>query len=224
MSMIALTLVPATLLFLFAFGLVNRSIDKWFSAPVDEIFRATDEMNRQWTVEHEAFARSILGHLGQQRELNLEQVRQDFKLQGLFVLDAVGNIIKSSTNETLTMGVVNDALSQLGNRTETYFDIPSGWVAVRRVDAPEGQATLVAVFPAPASITNLISRIAAERARYDELNENRKSYRDTYVYMLLLMTVLVLFAAVWIGLFLSKRITVLYAALSEATREIHPVS
>src|SRR5688572_26804706 len=37
-SMITLTLVPATLLFLFAFGLVNRSIDKWFSAPVDEIF------------------------------------------------------------------------------------------------------------------------------------------------------------------------------------------
>src|SRR5688572_21185864 len=37
-SMIVLTLVPATLLFLFAFGLVNRSIDKWFSAPVDAIF------------------------------------------------------------------------------------------------------------------------------------------------------------------------------------------
>jgi nitrogen fixation/metabolism regulation signal transduction histidine kinase len=38
--------------------------------------------------------------------------------------------------------------------------------------------------------------------------------------MLLLMTVLVLFAAVWIGLFLSKRITVPIEALSEATREI----
>src|ERR1043166_248364 len=38
--------------------------------------------------------------------------------------------------------------------------------------------------------------------------------------MLLLMTVLVLFAAVWIGLFLSKRITIPIEALSEATREI----
>jgi nitrogen fixation/metabolism regulation signal transduction histidine kinase len=34
------------------------------------------------------------------------------------------------------------------------------------------------------------------------------------------MTVLVLFAAVWIGLFLSKRITIPIEALSEATREI----
>ena len=38
--------------------------------------------------------------------------------------------------------------------------------------------------------------------------------------MLLLMTVLVLFAAVWLGLFLSKRITVPIEALAEATREI----
>src|SRR5260370_1041674 len=34
------------------------------------------------------------------------------------------------------------------------------------------------------------------------------------------MTVLILFAAVWIGLFLSKRITIPIEALSEATREI----
>src|SRR5207237_1001037 len=38
--------------------------------------------------------------------------------------------------------------------------------------------------------------------------------------ILILITVLILFAAVWIGLFLSKRITVPIEALSEATREI----
>ena len=46
------------------------------------------------------------------------------------------------------------------------------------------------------------------------------AYRDNYIIILLLMTVLVLFAAVWVGLFLSKRITVPIEALSEATREI----
>src|SRR5262249_58322699 len=48
----------------------------------------------------------------------------------------------------------------------------------------------------------------------------RKFVRDFYVIFLLLITVLVLFAAVWIGLFLSKRITIPIEALSEATREI----
>src|SRR5437762_13437277 len=40
-SLISLTLIPAILLFSFAFGLVNRSISKWFSVPVDQIFSAT---------------------------------------------------------------------------------------------------------------------------------------------------------------------------------------
>jgi nitrogen fixation/metabolism regulation signal transduction histidine kinase len=121
-SMISLTLVPATFLFLFAFGLVNRSIDKWFSAPMDQVFDATR---------------------------NLNQIRQD-----------------------------------------------------------------------PEKIAELNAKIAAERDKYNELVQNRKYYRDTYVFTLVLMTILVLFAAVWVGLFLSKRITVPIEALAEATREI----
>ena len=220
MSMTALTLVPATLLFLFAFGLVNRSIDKWFSAPVDEIFKATDEMNRQWRIEREALAHSILSHLGEQPQLDLDKTRQDFQLDGLLVIDQSGGILRSSADNNLPAGITAQALTALGNRNEVFFDISTLWVAARRIETPRGQEILIAVFPTPEQVTNLTSTIANERARYSELNENRKSYRDTYVYILLLMTVLVLFAAVWVGLFLSKRITVPIEALSEATREI----
>src|SRR5262245_50516333 len=74
MSMIALTLVPAILLFWFAFGLVNRSIDKWFSTPVDDIYTATDEMNRQWRLEREDVARSILSHVTAQPLADLDTI------------------------------------------------------------------------------------------------------------------------------------------------------
>jgi nitrogen fixation/metabolism regulation signal transduction histidine kinase len=187
MSMIALTLVPATLLFLFAFGLVNRSIDKWFSAPVDEIFRAADEIN---------------------------------SLQGMLVVDQAGNVLRPSADKSLPATLPAEALKALGERDEVFFEFENRWIAARRLQTAQGQEILISVFPTPEQITNLTSAIASERARYSELNENRKSYRDTYVYMLLLMTVLVLFAAVWIGLFLSKRITVPIEALAEATREI----
>src|SRR5438128_6074947 len=43
-SLVSLTLIPAMTSILFAFGLVNRSIDKWFSVPVDTIFNATEAM------------------------------------------------------------------------------------------------------------------------------------------------------------------------------------
>ncbi|HEX5000845.1 MAG TPA: hypothetical protein VFY29_21650, partial [Terriglobia bacterium] len=44
-SLIALTLIPAVSLFAFAFGLVNRSIDKWFSRPVDALFSLNADMD-----------------------------------------------------------------------------------------------------------------------------------------------------------------------------------
>src|SRR5215471_4977527 len=40
-SLISLTLIPATCLFMFGYLLVNRSIDKWLSQPVDQIFIAS---------------------------------------------------------------------------------------------------------------------------------------------------------------------------------------
>ena len=58
-SLISLTLIPATFLFLFAFGLVNRSIVKWFSVPVDQIFNATLDMNAEWQKQQESLARPL---------------------------------------------------------------------------------------------------------------------------------------------------------------------
>ena len=58
-----------------AFGLVNRSIDKWFSVPVDEIFRASNEMNQQWLSEHDNMVRTILTQLGKDVPEDLEATR-----------------------------------------------------------------------------------------------------------------------------------------------------
>ena len=59
-AFLGLSIVPVCFLFAFAYGLVNRSIDKWFSAPVDQIFSATTDMTVEWRHDREAFARSIL--------------------------------------------------------------------------------------------------------------------------------------------------------------------
>src|SRR5881628_1379148 len=86
-SLILLTLIPATCLFLFAFGLVNRSIVKWFSVPVDQIFNASADMNAEWQKQQESLARSILTYLGQSHPANLDEVRQTFRLKALMILD-----------------------------------------------------------------------------------------------------------------------------------------
>src|SRR2546422_8222758 len=95
-SLISLTLIPAVFLFLFAFSLLNRSIVKWFSVPVDRIFSATVDMNAEWQREHESLVHSILAHIGSARETDLDEVRQTFRLKGLMVMDGKGNVLRSS--------------------------------------------------------------------------------------------------------------------------------
>ena len=44
---LALSLTPVIFLFAFAYGLMNRSIDKWFSRPVEELREDSGEVARQ---------------------------------------------------------------------------------------------------------------------------------------------------------------------------------
>src|SRR5881397_799541 len=219
-SLISLTLIPATCLFLFAFGLVNRSIVKWFSVPVDEIFSATADMSGELREQHESIARSILD-LGQEPQEDLDRIRQIFHLRAFLVLDETGHALRSSGEPAVLQSRLPvQVVSALGDRTEAFMQIDPYWIGARAIRRPEGKQIIAAVFPTPQRIVELSSKIAGERANYSALVQNQKFYRDIYVAILLIMTVLVLFAAVWTGLFLSKRITVPIEALSEATREI----
>jgi nitrogen fixation/metabolism regulation signal transduction histidine kinase len=62
--------------------------------------------------------------------------------------------------------------------------------------------------------------LEASQKRYFELSRERKLLRRTYMGLLLLLTVLVLFATTWLALFLSKLVTRPVVALAEATQEI----
>src|SRR5437867_10102487 len=218
-SLILLTLIPATCLFLFAFGLVNRSIVKWFSVPVDEIFSATADISGEWRDQHESIARSILD-LGQEPQEDLGRISQIFQLRAFMVLDQNGHLLRSAGDPgVLQSRLPVQILSALGDRAEAFIEIDPYWIGVRNTEGPHGKQIIAAVFPAPQRIIELTSKIAGERANYSALVQNQKFYRDIYVAILLIMTVLVLFAAVWTGLFLSKRITIPIEALSEATRE-----
>ncbi len=216
-SLISLTLIPATFLFLFAFGLVNRSIVKWFSVPVDQIFNATLDMNAEWQRQHESLARGIVTHLGQSHPANLDEVRRTFRLKGLLILDGEGRVLRSSAEPgVLAVNLAGRIHSGIGNKPEVFLDIDPYWISAQR----SNDGIIAALFPRSEQLVQLATKISQERDHYNALVQNQKLYRDTYVYILLLMTVLILFAAVWTGLFLSKRITVPIEALSEATREI----
>ena len=227
LSLIALTLIPAAFLFMFAFGLVNRSIDKWFSVPVDSIFRATEQIGTEWASEHRVIAEGILRYLSSHPPDDLETALQSLPIESILVMGPDGAQRLTASIAAPGLRPLQSELSHVVIEEVRSGIHPDGWVTV----APTGSLIamariegtddiLAARFYGPELFEELTSTIASQRLNYNELIQNQRYYRDTYVYILLLMTVLVLFAAVWMGLHLSRRITVPIQALSGATLEL----
>jgi two-component system nitrogen regulation sensor histidine kinase NtrY len=223
LSLIGLTLIPATFLFMFAFGLVNRSIDKWFSAPVDSIFQTSEQIGSEWAAEHQAIAQGILEYLSREVPTDFDAAMESLPIEAMAVLTSDGDIVEGSFTAPASANEFQSELTKifpvtLQSSETVIIDSDGSLVGISRIDGTSN--VLAARFYGPELFEELTLGIAAERQNYNELIQNQRFYRDTYVYILLLMTTLVLFAAVWTGLYLSRRITVPIQALSGATREI----
>ena len=222
MSMIVLTLIPSFALFAFAFGLVNRSIDKWFSIPVDTFFEMTEEIQTKWAREHETAARGALLEIAAEQPEDLDRAAENLRLEAVAILNGAGEMLRSSRGAAAYLPAFRKQLLQQDGQTQSgtaplLITQPDGsLVGIVPIDGPEQSQFVAAAFHSAERFQELTETIAA----YNTLIEDRLFYRNTYILIPLLMTILVLFATVWTGLFLSKRITIPIEALSGATKEI----
>ncbi|HZR30444.1 MAG TPA: ATP-binding protein [Terriglobales bacterium] len=230
---LALSFAPVIFLFLFAYGLMNRSIDKWFSRPVEEVREDTEAMTRLLS----KYASQNVRAEAQSIAAAPETVKA-FE-GGNFA--GVVNVFREH-EITLQKGFVF-AISE--GRAEASLHAPDGWPALEsRMPLSEAAAgepahfsfgdkeyilgsarvgargTILVAMPLPSAFSDTVKQIEASQQRYFELIQKRRLVRRTYVGELLLLTVVVLFASTWFALFLSKLVTRPVAALAEATQQI----
>jgi two-component system, NtrC family, nitrogen regulation sensor histidine kinase NtrY len=225
-----LSLVPVLFLFLFAYGLMNRSIDKWFSGPVEELTQhaeqAADLLANYAAENARAEARAIAIAPDVQRSFatgNFSAVvtefhRHDATLQGGFAIAMRDDDAMASVNAPEAWGSLRNKLPSTGDRpgrltlNGTTYMLGSARVG-------EDGRILVAM-PIPQAFSHTLNDIEESQQRYYGLAQQRRLIRRTYMGLLLLITILVLFATTWIALFLSKLVTRPVSALAEATEEI----
>ncbi len=230
---LALSFAPVIFLFLFAYGLMNRSIDKWFSRPVEEV--------RQDTA---AVGTLLSNYARDNARTEAQAIANDPETQRGFATGNFGLVVDAfRRNEPPLQG--GFAVALLDGEAEASFHLPEVWPVVHEaMKLPRGVVPLPDSFtfnninytlgasrvgprgwvlvglPLPASFTQTMKQIEASQQRYLELAQQRKLVRRTYMGLLLLLTVLVLFAATWFALFLSKFVTRPVEALAAATEEI----
>jgi two-component system nitrogen regulation sensor histidine kinase NtrY len=220
---LALSLTPVLCMFAFTYGLINRTLDKWFSQPVVDVRDAnqglldllTSFVGKNAVEEARTLAADPgLAAAAQRQDWRAAQaalVRHQPLIGGSFaaLLDASGAVrARIGLPPPNFSPAVAAPSAQFGRQT---------YLLTR---APLARGQLELAVPLPQALSAQLARLALARDRYDRLARQNRSLKLLYTGYLLLLTLAILFGATWLALYLSRHVTLPMAELAQGTREI----
>lgn len=228
-----LSFTPSIMMFMFAYGLMNRSIDKWFSGPVEQIQQDSGsiarilssyagENSRQEAAEIAAspetqHAFEIGNYSGVQHEFH----RHEPTLAGGFAVATSDGEAVASWNAPAPWGQLRRELPAM-----QQIDVgPLKWVRggteyLLSSSQVGASGRILIALPLPKDFSPTLDQMNKNQRSFLALSRETKRIRGMYMLLLMLLTVLVIFAATWVSLYVAKLVTKPVAALAEATREI----
>ncbi|MEO8191043.1 MAG: ATP-binding protein [Acidobacteriota bacterium] len=224
---IGLTAIPIGLLFVTATGLLQRSIDRWFSTPVREVVgnaRAVEDMaERRLTDQTLGDARIAARRFGVTAPG--APILEDFRREHL--LDTV-EAYRGSERIALVQGatgeippIAAEALRRAGASGEdTRIEVLRDGSHRYRAARSAGGLIWVTGALIPPAEAKAMESIAAAWSEYKKLEVQKPAIKAANISTFLLITLAILFASAWIGLTLARRITLPIAALAESTRRL----
>lgn len=239
---IGLSLIPTLLLFLFASDLISRNIERWFQTPFDRIMADTKEVADGFyrsiseTTFH--YAQQLAETIRRQKLVALENrlLLRDFLWSKLteYQLDEIGIYLEEEElftylNPNLPLKdyrPIHPNMIQRAHLGDTFESIePMGQgEMIRRgvsITVPELGHVFVATGKfIPQSYAQKIKNISGYIQRYRLLMIQKNPMKAFYIITLLFVTLLIVFAASWIGFHLAKSITVPIEKLALATKEV----
>lgn len=237
--------LPAVFMFLFSFGLLNRSIDRWFSQPTSELrddsTRVVDALAHYAATNARIEAEEVVSLSNFDSDVHATLESHRVALVGGFaaIYDANQHLLggyqmPAEDTQAALIPWVNGARGE-----QVHLEGPFSSVvlkAAQRGDdsaivvghsqyalglsaSKSGKIVLVAL-PIPPGLTETAIRIRSDASDYWALYHSRNRIRTTFILMLLLITAFVFFASMWLALFLAKQITRPVESLADAMEEI----
>ena len=226
-----LSFLPVIVMFWFAYGLMNRSIERWFSTPVEEVRQDTALMAQMLAKYVAANAHSEAVSIASAPETQhafdghsfsgvLNQFRmREATLQGGFAIAILSGDAEASFGAPAEWPLLKPKIP----RPITSEPQHISWNGIEYVigTAPVGDSgEILIAMPLPANFTEARKQLELSQQRYLELAKARRTVRRTYMVLLWWITGMVLFASMWLALYLSRLVTRPVVALAEATQEI----
>ena len=239
---IALSFIPTLLLFIFASDFVSRNIEQWFQTPLDKLLDDTKSVADGFTLDTEALAyhdaqqlsRAIIA--GRLIHPENRPALRDFIRDKLteYRLDEIGIFLDdeelfSYINPNMPLQDYRDLKAnivkraQLGEEFRSIEPMGSGEMIRRGVSftVPSVGSVLVTTGKfLPQNYAAKMGNIASYVQRYQQLKTQKNPVKSFYLMTLVFLTILIIFAASWIGFHLARGITVPIEKLAQATREV----
>lgn len=244
LAFIALSLVPTLLLFVIAGGFVTRSFEQWFDLQVENALQGSLEIGQTY-YQNSAnnalfYARQLSQRISQEGLFDgqrLEELKEfvqskqrEYNLGTVELFSPDRQLLVVAFNDQVPTGVTIKAENEFLNRalrgldvtrTQAFGegDVIRGGVPIYSADK-RVLGVVVVDYYVPKSITKKALQISRSYEQYKHLMFLKNPVKNSYILTLLLITLVIIFAATWCGLYLAKGITVPIQKLAEGTHEV----
>jgi len=232
----ALSLLPIVFMFIVSYSLINRSLLLWFPRPLEiaseETQRLLNDLGVSQLPRLRGMARQVQAEIAKPGSEYLQHALAN-GADAVWILDGQGRPLRGGvicdTQGEDRVGPICTQTEVLGTYLRT---LPSGielWEArgkdyfAARIPAAQEEGRVGFIVAAYRTNPNLLTRLAtiqSQTLEYYQAKQDLRALKRQMLLILLLFTVLLLSAVMWVALFLAKQVTVPIQALAEGTREV----
>ncbi len=245
-AFVSLSIIPTAVLFFFALGSVSTSMDYWFNTNVEESLESSLKLAQELFQETENRA----GNMGRQIGLLLENVdihlSDNKSLQQLFnstlalvptgapdalvLIDSSLQVRAAAKGERLAAvplpDIPTEALRhsvssgepEVITRQVSAGELVQAIVPVRMKD--RSRAFLITSLLIPADKLALMQSVSQGITGYKQLILLKAPIKLSLILMLLIITLLIVFGAIWFGFYIARSMTSSINKLAEATQRV----
>jgi len=240
---IVLTILPVFIVFTFSNSIINNSINRWFDVQIEKALESSLELMHKYQlqVEQDLIDQTdIFSRLISSKELLLN--RNHSQLNDLIVEYMGDNnvagvaiynnqktrLIKKEREDYFKYLINDDAISQvINNKKIAKYKIFENeqiyWIGVPISSSVNRNVVLGTLFVynlAPPDQAKKVNKILESYSNYRQIKFFSEPVKNSYRILLVLMTLLVVFAGIWGSLVFSRSITEPVEVLSDASLKI----
>ncbi|MBI5286435.1 MAG: HAMP domain-containing protein [Deltaproteobacteria bacterium] len=244
-AFVGLSIVPTLLLFFIAIGFITRSIENWFEIKVEDSLKDSLEIAQSYYKDTSDralyFAREfglrierggllippranlLRGYLEDRMKENGISTVEVFSSDRERVAYAIASNVNKNLVPDIEATVIKEALRGEDKSLVQSFekgDVVRGVFPILLKDNPGVAGAVVVSYYVPKNLTLKMKGISSVFEAYKQLKVLKNPIKASYLTLLLIITLVIVFLASWMGFYLAKGITVPIQELAEGTHQV----